>query len=418
MRLFRKVYPLEFGLKPFINQPPDSAYLTVCKGVEATGKFLRPNTPVTTVLSADSSYPRLLSNNYKLLLLDDYSIYEVNADWSLTKVGDVLAGTYWTYADFQKYIILSNGQSNYEYINGQVSPTTNMPIGRSLCRFRGRIISGGILSQWYDCDEGYIAWSDIGSKSFELSVKNEAGYLNAEIGEILRVDSDDELVYCYGTDGVAILWPHMQAFGFKRVSNKGIMFEGSACRNLFIDSTGTMCVVNKGVVQEVGFQHLFEGLNVAIEYDSSESAFYLLTNEKAYKFRDGNLSELNGTLRAVCRLGGSLIGIGHLTEGFEIWTDWLTFGVGGIKTLMSVEVLGEGFEGLQISAKIHYLESGIEQQIPFFDLAGTFTTLKASGDLLSIGLKGGFKDGFKLSGLGLNVQFADKRIIRGYAYDG
>ena len=418
MRLLRKVYPFEFGLKPFINQPPDSAYLTICRGVEATEKFLRPNTSITTILSANSSYPRLLSNNYKLLLLDDYSIYEVNADWSLTKVGNVLAGDYWTYADFQKYAILSNGQANYEYVDGQVSPTTNMPTCRSFCRFRGRIVGGGVLSQWHDCDEGYVVWSDIGSKSFDLNARNEAGYINAEIGEVLRVDSDDEFVYCYGTDGVAVLWPHMQTFGFKKVSNKGIGFEGSACRNLFVDSTGTMWVVNKGVVQEVGFQHLFKGFDIAIEYDSGEDAFYLLTGDRAYKFRDGNLSELNGTLKAICRLDGSLIGIGQLNEGFEVWTDWLTFGVGGIKTLMSVEILGGGFEGLQVSAKMRYLESGVEQQIPFFSVNGAFTTLKASGDLLSIGLKGNFGNGFKLAGLGLNVQFTDKRVVRGYTYDG
>ena len=420
MRVFRHTVQFTRGLKPFLSMPSNTPFLTMCRGLEVHDGFLRKMPVVDGICtsSLDWPFPILCHTGYITLMGERNRLSIIDSSCMVRSYVISKNTSYWTFARFEKYIRASSGSRNWDITPDGISAVSGLsnPVCRSVCAFRGRIVGGGILNSWYDCDSRYVAWSNIGSKSFDIDMKNEAGYMNVGIGEVLRVTSDDELVYCYGTDGVAVLFPAGSTFGYRRLSDIGILDIYCADRNIFVGSDGIVRQVVDREVKEIGYNWIFNGDAVVI-YDGNSGSYYISDGVSTYKLTRWGLSQSNQLIYSIIHDDGNIKGVAtdvYDRDSYEVITEWLSLDISGLKTVTGIELDIDESENTEIALFLKYINGGITADIGYIAVPEGFTVIKGSGDLVAVGVRGSASDGFRLSSVSLNIQIADKRVHRGY----
>ena len=384
---------LRKGLRSEERTPRNTQALVDCSGFRVGKEGLEVaeliNYPFPDTLDIYYSWPFpqfLYSNKHRILVVrDDFNmediVYSVDSHYdTFTQIfaTDELTfgkGGLMELADFGKYAFMTNGVVMFCWnptVDSWhiVTPSNDIPLMKTVCNFKGQLIGGGIVSDWYDCDETYIIWGKIGEASFTLDKSNEAGFCRDPFGgkvQHVRRLGDDIIVY--SSKGITRMFPAQSpatTFGFEEIHNVGIRNQGavngSVNEHLFVDKAGCVWRIDRGAkLTYLGYKEYMKDFltdedgeyytdeygdraeaspNVIVSYDSSNSDFYLCSDLKGF------IKSPNGMTR-VCEPMSSiwyderLLGVKKpkLLENIEYTLVSETFDMGyrGIKTIFSVE---------------------------------------------------------------------------------
>jgi len=109
-----------------------------------------PGTTVKADLDGSSPtfpFPQVFVLSRLLLYCTSTKIYEMSpADYSLTLVHTVVAGSAWKVVDFFEYLYMSNGAlAVVRSAAGVWSTSSDLPTAYAMCNYNGQVLVGGIV---------------------------------------------------------------------------------------------------------------------------------------------------------------------------------------------------------------------------------------------------------------------------------
>lgn len=250
------------GLRQFPSQARNlDGGLVECFNVKPSPGGLIPYEPLAWPsntmpdLHVHWPFPQIFQGSKYRIIASATTIYSLSGFTKTAKVTSITEAynTCWDMADFHDMFLLTNGgtmiyldhgtiavQKNPPVWTKDTNGITEVPLAMSYENFKGQLICGGIKSTWYDCDESWLVWSNIGDWNCVPSKSNEAGFKQMDWeGEVLKVKRLGDAVIVYGYNGVTAAVPHEQTFGFKELLPLGIRFKGAVGgdknRHVFVD---------------------------------------------------------------------------------------------------------------------------------------------------------------------------------------
>jgi len=362
------------GLRPHHVNPRNGGRLVECYNALPQESGLLGYEPVTTLFddqyfydlipTATWPFPQMEIGIQQSLLAFKTKIYEVDTSvtpWLTSKVIDYGSQSLWgvenswDIVNFYELIIGANGikvfwhdPDNDSWKNK--SATSTMPLFGTCCNFRGQLVTGNIIGDWYDCDGSFVAWSEIGNFNMLPDKKNTAGYMPMPFkGDIKRVKVLDKAVIVYGTGGIAALFPAETTFGVKQLANYGIMsrtaISGNNHEHVFVDESGWLRKIGNDLkITKLGFREFFEGMvddEVVVVSDDLENRFYISNGTTNYVLTPSGLGQGYQAITSGLYLQGGMVGNVLVTEeddNFKITTDIYDMKYRGQKTVELVEV--------------------------------------------------------------------------------
>uniref|UniRef100_A0A6M3JA26 Uncharacterized protein n=1 Tax=viral metagenome TaxID=1070528 RepID=A0A6M3JA26_9ZZZZ len=365
MREFESVFAegLKRGLRRGTDNPLNSQYLTSAMNVKCYESGIRPFIPLQTVPGSVVTWPfgqAFFGSNVKVYATET-DIYELDDNWTMTHKATATAGERWDFLDFGLYVLLLNRTSivTRDPSSGSYTVSSSMsgfPRFSTGCNFKGQIVGGNIRTNWYDCGSGSLIWSDIGSAMFTPGVKNVAGYRHTPWkGKVLRVKRLGDVVVAYCENGIGILAPHEQTFGFKELLDIGIKgraaVEGTVNKHLFIDADNWLWSIGSDLrPKKLGYQEYIKTLtNAVISYNPGEDEFFISDNVRCFLLTMYGMSECHQLISSVAKLGSTVYGCIRDTNDRDVLiiTDALDFGLRGMKTVGTLEL------GLSCTAPVY-----------------------------------------------------------------
>lgn len=400
--------------------------------------------PLDGVVDTDSNwpYPVVFSGElYNLVYVRDLTagedrIYSFNDDFTAPTLIATIdhavigIGTLPEVVDFGEYLFLTNGVAMVYYDVAtttwqKVTSITEVPLMRTICNFKGQAVGGHIESAWYDCDETYYVWSNIGSMDFTLSRYNEAGYRRDPYGgEVVHTRRLGDTVVGYSTEGIILLFPAEQTFGTKEIYDTGILNRGaqagSLSKHVFVDADCNIVEITSEGIKELGYAHLIRPLStedVIVNYDPLTKDFYIGNSEITYLLSSTGLTEIQQHPSTVFKIAKQSYCIPD-TEDDDfrplIIGESFNFGYAGQKTVFALEA--DYFNGstAMMGVDLSYdMNSWIESQFSRLNDQGT-TSYIAAGNQFRIKLKFDIiSDGFRISYMKARYKMTDLRGIRG-----
>lgn len=141
---------LQKGLRTSEQNPVNNEALVECKGIYTSFGVLTTNTDLaqldTASLSCTYPYPQYFELSNVTLACSPTAIYElVSGTWEL-KLESLTEGALWSVADFQSYVVLTNGIHvvirDPQTLVWQQQPIAIIPVGSTLCTVGGQLIVG------------------------------------------------------------------------------------------------------------------------------------------------------------------------------------------------------------------------------------------------------------------------------------
>jgi len=321
---------LKNGLNPDETAPVNSQLLYEClgfrygkRGLEA---FKPGENPLPAVLNIHYSWPFpqfLCSERYNFVIIRDGIldyIYTVSDDMlTFAWVATVNISGLFEVADFGEYAILTNGNI-YIYWNTVTSSwntsgaTATVPMMQTVCNLKGQMVGGGVLSAWYDCDETFYIWSQIGSLNFTPTLDNEASYRRCPYGgEVYNIRRLGDNVVGYSSKGVTLLSPVSSPTTTYRFNelidvgmcNKGAV-NGTLNRHVYVGEDFSIREITQEGVKGLGYVHKMlelEGEDIVVNYDRINKDFYIGNSTKTFLLSPYGLTEVPQHPSAVWRVG-------------------------------------------------------------------------------------------------------------------
>lgn len=267
------------GLRPLEESPRNGMYLTAASNIRVTEAGLVAADKLVREFALNEN-AQVFSTYRGLFVLTEDTLYEYNASLAtLTQLLTTLTvGRNWSIADFGDYIIFTNG-----FVNIIRNPTTGvfatddgtiLPLSKSICKHRGRLILGGPVDYPTigDTHTNWVAWSDINNLAFLDNVdmsqgrQNLAGYMPmpwANTVEVVVPLGDHVIVY--GQDGIIALklisTPHVAStYNQIPVHNVGINQQGAVTTkdikegthvHYFVDTEGKLCRLHENLKLDI-----------------------------------------------------------------------------------------------------------------------------------------------------------------------
>lgn len=372
------------GLKPEVRIPRNSPYLQECTGfrigrkaIEGT-EFLYNPLPPGLDMHYNWPFPQFLKQeSYKILVVRDSVamediVYSLDSSYNATQIFaiDELTygkGTLMELADFGEYAFLTNGVIMLYWdptlsacVDKTVIPT--IPMMRTVCNFKGKMIGGCILSDWYDCDEKSIVWSKVGDVNFTPGMMNESGYRRDPFGgEVYHVRRLGDSVIIYSSGGITKMFPvdsPAATFGFKELHkvglrNRGAM-NGDFNQHLFIDLENTVWRLNEEGLKELGYIEYVKGLDaedihgwpldLVINFNPYKEDFYISDGSKSLLLSPQGMTNYLGSVNAVWYDNEDAHGLCGLPETIDeppnplLVSHIIDMGYRGQKTIFSIEL--------------------------------------------------------------------------------
>lgn len=381
MREFELILAKEIrsGLRPY-EVPKSDPSVVECYNLEPGENGLKPYVPIENPAGLDTEdgwdllledgsrlmleaagqmdistwpFPQFFVGSRIMILAYKTKIYEVGSDWSVTEKITVTGGDVWDFVDFGTYILLLNGEvmvyvdptdSSYNTSTG----STTFPLIGTGCNFKGQIVGGDVRSSWNSCDRQSIVYSDIGSASFALDRKNEAGFRHSRRkGNVLKVARLGDGVVAYGENFVDLMVPYNQYFKIAEILDVGINWKGCVGvtndMHIFMDNKRYLWAIDREFkLTRLGYQEFLEDLvdnHVVISGVQDEQRFYICDGVKCYVYTPRGMFEGFQLISSVATLDDAVVGTFKDTEDYEarLTTGAMDFGHRGIKTLMGVE---------------------------------------------------------------------------------
>lgn len=354
--------------------PINAEFLYQCLGFRCGKGRLEPHIPLTNPIpnTVDMFYnwpfPQMITGEkYNILVVRDSvinqwdTVYLVSADHNtITHIFDIDrltfgTGTLMEVADFGEYIFMTNGVVMIIWdvaLNAwsAVPVSAIIPMMRTVCNFKGQAVGGNIVSAWYDCDETFYVWSNIGYMNFTPADDNEAGYRRCPYGGIVRHTKRlGDYVVGYSSKGITMLHPEGEpatTFGFKEVCDIGIINQGAMngylARHIYVGEDYIVREVTKEGVKELGYQFYMKqlaGEDIIVSYDPSKSDFYIGNSTKTFLLSIAGMTEVLQHPSAVWRSNNQSYMLPDTVDDIlpVITSEPIDMGYAGQKTLATIE---------------------------------------------------------------------------------
>lgn len=381
------------GLRPESRVPRNSPYLHECLGfrigknaIESMDALYDDVTWPTTIYY-DWPFPQVIKQeNWTILVVRDTvnakdSVYSLNPDGSVSLIFgiDELTygqGTLMELADFGRYAFLTNGVIML-YWDPTLGPAgawdntvvlANVPMMRTICNFKGRMIGGGVVSAWPSaanpqCDGNFIVWSKIGEVDFTPDRKNTAGFRKDPFGgEVFHVRRLGDNVIVYSSKGITKMFPVSSpaaTFGFEELHSVGLLnrgaMHGDLKQHLFIDLEYNAWRVTREGLKRLGYQEYIEALDAThgagiprdtiINFNPYKEDFYISDGTSSLLLSPYGMTNYPypvGTVWYDDEDGHGLSGLPEtpepLTHEFLIVSHIIDMGYRGQKTIFTVEL--------------------------------------------------------------------------------
>jgi len=375
-------------------------------------------------------FPQLFLLREFRLMATETAVYECDEDWNPTLVISGLeTGDIWQVADFGKFLLLTNG-SQLVQRNGATGAwssfvsTTSLPSMKTVCNFRGQII-GGNITGWEDCDQNYVAWSDIGSAEFYPGLRNEAGYASMSWnGSVLRVLELGDLVAVYGENGISLLKPSSQYMGIKELDLPGIPVAGavggSNRSHVFVDYSGALWLMGPdGKPKKLGYREFISEMDageIVISYNRQQNEFYISDGVLGFVLGENGLCQTHQLVSSAVFDNGVLLGT-YESDGDEealVVTDVMDFGQRAFKTLeiMSANCSSANKMWMQVYWRSDVQGAWAQSDWQWINPTGFTTPMMTAIDFKLAFKAENFSD-VKLAYIKSRIKLSDKRSIRG-----
>ncbi len=311
-------------------------------------------------------FPKILEGSSHTILADVDSsnvltLSHINTDLSLSNVQTIsdvspLIQNMPEMADFEEYIVIIGdfgilyGTPSTGYTHSATALDT-IPLCRTCCNFHGQLILGGITSDWYDCDEEFVVWSNIGYIDCTLDDRNEAGYTPVrDAGKVWKVRPLGNQVIVYGEKKVMALTPAADpapTFGKIRIGDVGLAtreaIDGNHLQHVYVGYDHRVYRVSSEGVKPLGYKSFIDRLNyndIKVRFNPIEQEFYISDGEACFVLTNHGMSESSQIIGESVLINREIYGV--LDDSFDsddylIMTGPLDFQQRGMKTLMMVE---------------------------------------------------------------------------------
>jgi len=310
-----------------------------------------------------------------------------------------------------------------DYYNYSETALDDTPLGLTCCNFKGQLIIGNIISNWYGCGSSHVVWSEIGSINCTPSADNIAGYMDvSEVGEVYKVMRIGDQILVYGSTGIVSLLPLQEpepTFGMQEIASFGLAnreaIAGDFSQHLFLGANGIFYIV--GVDKEVHrleYKSIAETLSIPdtkIEYDPIKQEFFISDGERCFLYTAFGMCEVYQLTAAVIPIDGVAYGIfDELNPWFSLTTDRIDFFQRGMKTLMLVE---SDVDGCIVDVEIR--SGGSEWELYKSVVANEFNTatIMVTAQEFKVTLRKYSFDGVYPSYIKIRYKATDLRNIRG-----
>ncbi len=378
------------GLSPTTNPPPNSQWLRECLGFKCLDggleDYVELANPLPIAFNIDYVWPFpqvIVGERYTILVIRDTvtgydSVYSVDATHTtvslLFEIQSVVhSASLLEVADFGEYIFMTNGAAMVYWdaessVWQRIAESDTIPSIRTVTNFKGQAVGGCVLSDWYDCDETFYVWSEIGSINFTPGKDNEAGYRRCPYGgEVYHTRRVGDAVIGFSSEGITLLFPSSSAtpeygtgatFGFKELDGVGLInrgaVNGTLRRQIYVGEDYILREVTSEGVKELGYQYYMErlaGEDIIVSYDPSEKDFYIGNSTKTYLLSSDGLTEITQHPSTVWRLDGQTHMLPVTVDSDDPYLCSLPFNMsyGGEKTVFSIETDAFGIVGAEAS---------------------------------------------------------------------
>ncbi len=321
---------LKNGLSPIDNPPVNSHLLKECLGFRCADDGVEVyevlTNPFPSSLSLDYVWPFpqvVVGEGYTILAEKDaitgyIRVYKVSDDHQvITQLFESMPvlhpATLLEVADFGKFIFMTTGSTMVYFDVGvevwqRAAELDTIPTMRTICNFKGQAVGGCVLSDWYDCDETFYAWSAIGSIDFTLGKDNEAGYRRCLYGgTVYHTRRLGDAIVGYSSEGITLIHPGSSAvpeygtgatFGFRGLSGVGLINRGAVCgdeqRQVYVGEDYVVRSITSKGIEELGFKSYMKelGESIIVTFDKSKKDFYIGNSSKTFLLSPQGMSEI------------------------------------------------------------------------------------------------------------------------------
>jgi hypothetical protein len=438
------------GLSPVKNMSVNSQFLYECRGFRCGKTGLEKATECTNPLPPIEDmyyqwpFPQFFQGeSCRLMVIRDPfqledAVYSISSDFStVTKLYAIDQLTYgqgslMEFADFGKYVFMTNGVIMIYYSPTdttwyKVTSLTEVPMMKTICNFKGQAVGGGIISDWYDCDETYYVWSRIGEMNFVPDQRNTEGYRRCPYGgEVLSVRRLGDNIVGYSSEGITMLFPVIEpavTFGFREMLDIGLINQGAndgdLNRHVFVGTDYSLYQITSEGVSELDYSHeisTLAGEDIIVKYDKSSNDFYIGNSSKTYLLSQNGLTEVLQHPSAIWSSGNNLYGLPvDLDDDYYTITTWpFDFQYKGDKTVFNIET--DSFGTTSPYSSVDLSTDHTTWKSPAFTPINNvgFSSLIASGNLFRFKLRfSEISDDFFISYIKVRYKMTDLRGIRG-----
>lgn len=437
---------LKNGLAPE-KVPTNSQFLFDClgfrcgrAGIEAHKELINP-LPVTIDMYYSWPFPQFITGEKcNFLVVRDTTnqeddVYLISADHStvtyIFSVDELTFGlaSLMEVADFGRYIVMVDGVAMIRGIPGAFVASKSIPtvpLMTTICNLKGQAIGGGVKSTWYDCDETFYIWSNIGYFDFVPDEGNEAGYRRDPYGGIVyHTRRLGDLAVGYSSKGIVFMIPSSDptaTIGFREVCNIGLINQGAMNgdmkRQIFVGSDYIVREVTSEGVKDLGYQKHIKSLageDIIVSYDPSLRDFYIGNSTKTFLLSPYGMTIVRQHPSAVWNSNNESYMIPETVddESHFICTEPFDMGYRGQKTVCSIET-----DAHVVTAP----EAGIDYDTPFSWVSGIYKPINregigaitVSGNEFRFRLRfGSVDDDVKIGYIKVRYKMTDLRGIRG-----
>jgi hypothetical protein len=409
------------------------------------------------------------SNIYLYELIDDGS------NWTAYEVADLGASediSNVSVASFKQYylVAVSGYNSNDDVITKLIerkplaSPALtatqgvssgDIPHGTAICNWRNQILIGGLKSndvKWQHLGSCAVAYGGIGNRIFDPKTDPSSGFLKMpwdveNEGKVYQILPLRDKIAVYGSGGVEMLLPFktevITGFGQESIWSTGLLeancVGGSIIGHCFIDKNYDVCMLTDNI-KVLGYRRYMEALTAAdiiISYDNKNQFFYISDGSLSYVLTKNGLYSTHQCVSSIGNYNGTVCGFTKTNDDdyIRLTTTEFDLGTQSLKSLEGVEVgiefiatEGEdfpddsfpllfGLDDVEVYLKyfVRYNYNTAMRELDWIRLNNLgIVTRRVTGRSFKISVRAGYQEsaGFNFSGMGINVQYPDKRSIR------
>lgn len=252
-------------------------------------------------------------------------------------------------AVFDTYRVLTGTFGVRAGIGDDLQVTSDIPKARSCCNYKGQLVLGGILEEFYDCDETFVAFSNIGDITMVPDWKNEAGYRPINyVGRIYRVRRLGDHVAVYGEHGVVLLSgvsSPSPTLGMKEVEKikmaSPAAADGGLDWHIVIDSVGYLWMITADGAQRLGYKDAISQMNlsnIVASYDPTYDRVFISDGDMSFLITKGGLTRVYQIISGAAEYQGTGYFIGDEdSEDYRLVVGPFDFNYNGLKTVYTVE---------------------------------------------------------------------------------